>query len=276
LKRRTLTIALAGMLALLGAVAVLAYARQANNRAVSGLRAETVLAATGAIPAGTSLETAQREHWLISEKVPEASLSTTPVHSVTAANAHMVVSATVAKGQLLLQNMLVSAASVVASGGFAIPPGMVAVAVQMCVSEVVANYITPGAYVAVFDTYAGGKGSQVQRTCSPSHEVTNSGSIVSPAIVATRIVLTRAEVLAVGESPGTQGTPAGSASTVANPTSSASSSQDSVLVTLAVNQADAERLILIDELGLPYMALLGPTSKTAFDNPVSASYLFRP
>ena len=52
MKRRTLTIALAGMLALLGAVAVLAYARQANNRAIAGMKAETVLWATHAIPRG--------------------------------------------------------------------------------------------------------------------------------------------------------------------------------------------------------------------------------
>ncbi len=55
MKRRTLTVALAGLLALLGVVAVLAYARQANTRALEGMKAETVLAAKSAIRAGTSL-----------------------------------------------------------------------------------------------------------------------------------------------------------------------------------------------------------------------------
>ena len=33
---------------------------------------------------------------------------------------------------------------------------------------------------------------------------------------------------------------------------------------------------MIDELGLPYMALLGPTSKTEFDGPANLTPLFRP
>ena len=36
-------------------------------------------------------------------------------------------------------------------------------------------------------------------------------------------------------------------------------------MTLAVRQADAERLIQLDEAGLPYLALLTPTSQTRFD-----------
>jgi pilus assembly protein CpaB len=260
--RRTLTVALAGMLALIGAVAVLAYARQANSRAVDGLKAETVLAATGVIRAGTSLGTAQHDDLLTTEKVPVASLSTAPVHSVTAANAHLVMSANVASGQVLLQNMLASAASVTAGGGFVIPAGMVAVAVNMCVSEAVADYVTPGAYVAVFDTAANAQASQVQRSCDAAHAVLSSG--------ATRLVLQKAEVLAVGQNPGTQSTSGANGTTVTtDPSGSSSSSQDEVLVTLAVNQADAERLILIDEVGLPYMALLGSGSNTAFTPPVN-------
>ena len=259
-------------------VAVLAYAHQANDRAVTGLRAETVLVAKGAIPAGTSLGTAQKENLLTTEKVPVASLSTAPVHSVTAANARLVMSANVATGQVLLQNMLVSATSATASGSatLPIPTGMVAVTMQLCIPEAVAEYVTAGSEVAVFDTYANGKGSQVTRTCELTHDITNSGAIVSPLLVETRIVLTKALVLAVGANPAAQGASAGTASTVADPASAVSPLDGSVLVTLALDQADAERVIMIDELGLPYLALLGPTSKTAFDNPATPNYLFRP
>jgi pilus assembly protein CpaB len=273
LRRRTLTVALAGMLALIGAVAVLAYVRQANSRAVDGLKAETVLAATGAIRAGTSLETAQHDHLLTTEKVPVASLSTAAVQSVTAANAHLVMSANVATGQVLLQNMLASTASVTAGGGFVIPTGMVAVTVNMCVSEAVADYVTPGSYVAVFDTVVSAQASQVQRSCDTAHVAINGGVIRNTQGAATLLVLEKAEVLAVGQNPVAQSSSGNNSTAVtADPSSSSSSSQDEVLVTLAVNQADAERLILIDEVGLPYMALLGSNSNTAFTPPVN---LFR-
>jgi pilus assembly protein CpaB len=268
-KARLLTITLAAVLAILGAFAVLAYVRQANERAVDGLKAQTVMVAAGAIPAGTSLSEAQHENLLGTEKLPDSSLSTPALQSVTAANGHLVLSGAVAKGQVLLQNMLTSATGVPASSSFVMPSGMMAVTVDMCVAEAVADYVTPGAYVAVFDTLAG-KGSTVQRSCEPQHEILDSNLITDPAAATTLLVLRKAEVLAVGQNPGTS-PPGGSnvaAATDPSSSSSASSIEGAELVTLAVDQADAERLILIDEVGLPYLALLGPDSGTAFAQPV--------
>jgi pilus assembly protein CpaB len=268
LRRRTLTIALAGLLALIGAVAVLAYARQANERAVNGLKAETVMVAAGAINAGTSLGAARQEGLLSTEKVPVSSLTNPAVQSVTAQNRHLVVSGAVAKGQVLLLNMLASSASVTTSGGFLIPPGKVAVTVDMCVAEAVADYVTPGSHVAVFDTVANTSGSEAQRSCGTGHTVINSGAISNSQNAATLLVLKSALVLAVGQNAGTQSTSGNSSATVSvDPATSSSSSQNDVLVTLAVPQSDAERLILIDEVGLPYMALLPSSPDTQFMAP---------
>jgi pilus assembly protein CpaB len=273
LKRRLLAIALAALLAVLGMAAVVAYVHKANDRAVNGLKADTVMYARVAIPADTQLRVAQKQGLLASEKVPVGSLTSPGVPSVTAANGHMVLGTNVAKGQLLLQNMLASAGSVTpSSGGFVIPGHLVAVTMLMCIQEDVANYVTPGSFVAVFDTYALGKGSQIQRTCDVGHQVTASPTTANPlGGVGTSIVLTKVQVLAVGENPNAPGGSSGNTSALA----ASSSSSESVLVTLAVDQADAERLIMIAELGLPYMALLGPNSKTAFDGPSNSAQLFR-
>jgi pilus assembly protein CpaB len=266
LRSRLLAIVLAAVLALAGAAAVLAYARQANERAIAGLKTVDVIAAKGTISPRTSLGEAQRGGLLTTERLPESSVPGDALRSI-AGLSGLVFSATVQPGQLLLRPMLVPATQSSAASVLPIPAGMVAVTVQMCVQEAVADYITAGSDVAVFDTYAT-KGSPPSRTC----DVTHTG--ISPPLMATRIVLTRASVLAVGASTAATGTPAGSASTVTDPTSS--SVNGSVLVTLAVDQADAERLISIDELGLPYMALLTPSSKTSFDNPANPTNLFQP
>ena len=270
MRTRLLTITLAVVLAMLGVVAVLSYVRQANERAVNGLKAETVMFATRAIPAGTSLSKAQA--WLGTEKVPDSSLTNPAVQSVTRANEHLVVSGTVPKGQVLLQSMLASAASVTANGGFLVPAGMQAVSAIMCVGEAVADYLTPGSYVAVYDTVE--SSPNIQRTCVAARSISNGGAIRNNWQNTTQLVLKKAEVLAVGQNPGTQSTSGDSSGLVAaDPSNSSSSSQDEVLVTLAVNQADAERLILIEEIGLPYMALLGSSSNAAFTPPVD---LFQP
>jgi pilus assembly protein CpaB len=271
LRARILTITLAAVLGVLGVVAVFGYVRQADTRAVNGVKAETVMVATAQIPAGTSLNKAQHDNLLSSEKVPAASLSTPAVQSVTTANGRLVVRGPVAQGQVLLQNMLGSTASTTASGSFAVPPGMIAVTVNICIGEAVGSYLTPGSDVAVFDTVAG-NGSQVQRSCETQHQILNSGQIARGA-AATMLVLPKAEVLAVGQSPTAQSTATGSSVTVSTDPASSSSADGQVLVTLAVNQADAERLILINEVGMPYLALLGPQATMTHAPPVN---LFQP
>jgi pilus assembly protein CpaB len=269
-RTRILTIVLAAVLGLLGVVAVVAYAHQANQRAVAGLHAETVLVANAAIPAGTSLKQARKEHLLTPEEVPASSLSTPPVKSST--DGQLVTTASVAKGQLLLLNMLGNAGSAQTSSSFIIPKGMVAVTVNMCIAEAVASYITPRSHIAVFDTIAS-KGSTVQRSCDAQHQILNANAIANGA-AATRLVLSDAEVLAVGQSPAAQSTSQNNIpAATADPASSATSTNTEVLVTVAVHQADAERLILIDEVGMPYMALLGPQASMSFGG---TAQLFQP
>jgi pilus assembly protein CpaB len=262
LKRRTLTIALAGMLALLGAVAVLAYARQADNRAVAGMKAETVLWATHAIPRGTSLAKAQKEHWLGSEKVPAGSLSDAEpaVRSVTAANTSMVVSADVPTGQVLLQNMLESGASAAAAASpvvtISIPPGDVAVTLQLCAQEAVANYLTAGSYVDVYETAPVSPRANVQRTCDTGHVA------VQPGDANTVAVLEDVEVLSVAHALPTSGqsTSSGGSSVTADPIGTALS-QDAVAVTFAVKPGqEAETLITDAQVELPYLGLLPAAS----------------
>jgi pilus assembly protein CpaB len=256
-KSRLLAITLAVVLAVVGIVAVLAYVRQANDRAVNGLRAETVLVAAGAIPAGTSLSKAQQGGLLSTEKVPDSSLTTAAVRSVTAANENEVVSGPVAKGQVLLENMLATSTSDTA-GGFVIPSNMIAISIDVCVPEAVAEYVTPGSYVAVFDTtIANADASQATPSCSSEHPILGTQALAGGAAT-TGLLLPKIQVLAVGQNPVNPSTSGSSnAATATQPVSSPSSSSTDVLVTVAVTQAEAQELILVGQVGIPYLALLG-------------------
>lgn len=275
MRTRLLAITLAAVLALVGVVAILAYVRQANERAVNGLKAETVYWATGPIAAGTSLQQAQQGGLLGTEKVPESSLAsgaeTGAVQSITGANRHKVVTSSVAKGQILLQNMLgASASNVSASGGFVIPKGDIAISVTMCVPEDVAEYVTPGAKVAVFDTVVTLTPSQqMTPSCNSGHPAFGINQLQDTPGVNTVLVLSGVEVLAVGPNPGSQSTSGSSNVAAATEPLTSSASSGDVLVTFAVDQQDAERLILLQEVGIPYLGLLGSSSSVSPQGPVS-------
>jgi pilus assembly protein CpaB len=266
-RTRLLTITLAAVLALLGVAAVVAYVRQANERAVNGLSAETVVAASNAIPAGTSLRAAEAEHLVATEKVPKSSLSTPAVQSVTAANEHLVMSGAVAKGQVLLQNMLAKPGTLAARSDGAVlplPPGDIGVTMEMCLDADVAGYVHPGSYIAVFDTAA--TGGSLQYTCT-SHQPPEKGKVV------TAVVAAKVQVLSVTPA-GSQGTNSAAAELGNDSANSGSSpaSAGEVLVTLAVpNQALAEKLILVTTAGDPTFGLLTRSSITSVDSPFIGS-----
>jgi pilus assembly protein CpaB len=259
---------LAVLLAVLGTGAVLVYVHQANTRALEGQRAVTALVAKSLVPAGTTASAAVHGGLLASETFPAASVPADAVHFITPAMSSLVVSADVQPGQLLVRPMLVT--SVQTTGALSIPSGMLAVSIQVCLPEAVAGYVHLGSQVAVFDTYLPhGTGTLTDSSgCQGQHSQQTQNA-------RTRMVLPAAQVLSVG-SAAANAQQAATAATNANSgvfsggntsnSNTANSGQEQpVLVTLAVTQANAERLILLSQTGLPYLALLTSSSQTRFD-----------
>ena len=253
MKRRVLTVTLAVLLAVLGVAGVLAYVHKADSRALSGMRAVSVLVAQGQIPAGTSANSAQQGGLLHSETLPASSVPLNAVHSITPELGALVMSARVQPGQVLLRPMLVTPAQV--TGGAALPAGMIEVSIALCLPEAVAQNIGPGSEVEVLNTFAANSSPGAGPNCQGPHLQQANGK------ARTRVILPRVEVLSVG--PGGAGHATSSTSTTVfnrNSTDPAPSSQqngvNSVLVTMAVTQTGALRLVQIAETGLPYLALL--------------------
>ncbi len=252
MKRRLVIVMLALVLAAIGTGGVFVYVNGADTRALAGMKAVSVLVAKKSIPSGTSAGTALKTGLLASEKLPAASVPANALRSVTPALSSLVMSADIPSGQLLLRPMLVKTTQV--TGGLAIPGGKIAVTVNFCLPEAVAGAVQAGSQVAVFDTVVtGGAGVTAQPGCAGSHQQP-AGSIVK-----TRLVLPRAQVVSVGISA------AGLASPAASSGSGSSATSSGMLVTLAVSQRDAERLIQLTETGLPYLALLTTSSRTGAD-----------
>jgi pilus assembly protein CpaB len=255
LRRRILTIALAVTLAAFGVVAVLAYVRQADNRAIAGQKAVTVLVAQAAIPAGTQVSSALSDNSLTSVREPASSVPSDAVHSIHGALTGRVTGVALSPGQLLLAPMLVKPGTRTASSvGLALPlpEGDIAVTMEMCLDADVAGYVQPGSYVAVFDTAS--TGGALQYNCT-SHQPPTKGNIVAG------VVVPKVEVLSV-----TTATPQGSSSVAgqvvadpSNPGSSVATSGELLVTLAATSQGEADKLVALTNGGDPTFGLLTKT-----------------
>jgi len=257
MKRRVVTIVLAVALAITGTLAVLVYVNRADARAVAGQQAVTVLVADQAIPSGTTVKDAKP--LLRKETLPAASVSTDAVTELAANQDALVTSSDLGPGQLMLRSMLVPAER--ATNGLVIPDGQVAVTITLCGPEAVAGNVKVGSQVAVFGTVVTGDNADVsaQPNCTGQHK-----QQVGKGISNTRVVIPKVRVIAIGAAK----QPEDGVKTTNVSQNTSGPQNDLILVTVAVNQDNAERLILLTQTGLPYLALHGPNAELKPDDHV--------
>ena len=255
MNRRVLGILLAIVLAVVGTGAVLFYVNLAENQVAEGQEAVHVLVASARIPAGTRGDRIRTKKLIEEIVMPLASVPDDALTTVPGELDALVVTSDVQPRQLLLRGMFAAATKL--SGGLTVPDKMLAVSVKLEVEEEVGGFVRPGAQIAVFGTY-----KLADKAYKDATGEENRG---------TRLLLPRTEVLAVGaygQDGVTSGQPIDDRG--ANPTGDVT-----LIVTLSVNQADAERLIHSSRIGELYAALLSDSSEVRPGAGVDSRSLFR-
>lgn len=236
MNRRILAITLAVLLAVLGTAAVMIYVNNADARALEGQKAVSVLVAQKPIPAGTKANEAKAV--LAAERMPAASVPSDALSSIEADVADLVTSTDLAPGELLTRRMLVEEST---QSAIALPEGKLAVTIPIEAEGVAEIPLKPGFQVAVFDTFTVGG---TQGGFTPATDESESGN------QATRLLLPKVEVIGVvAQRAATEGD------------SSKSSGFGKHLVTVAVTQSEAERLIHVLKTGDVSLAQVNDESK---------------
>ena len=258
-----LTVLLAGALAVLGVVAVLAYVSNAEQRAVEKLSPIRVLVAKDSIPTGTNTEAAFRNHLLVYEQLPEKTVPADALRSISYANSKLVTGSPLAPGELLVQSMLVAKSQ--GATPLAIPAGKEAISIAVCLAGDVAGYVQPGAKVAIYNS--GGSQAPLQYSCA-SHQPPSKGGVV------TQVVLSNVEVLSVIPNPTPSQTSSSTSSAPVSGTAGSAStsviSQGLVLVTVVVAVSEAPKLISASTSGELTLALLTPTTQVSVTGSTSS------
>lgn len=258
MNRRIATVAIAVALALFGTIAVYAYVHGADKRAIAKTNAVRVVIVDKRVPAGTTWQDALKGGYLHADKVPAESAPADAISGLDAPiPSDQVAGGDITAGQVVLRQMFGQKTSV--TGVLAIPKGKIAVSVSMSSKADVAGFVQPSSEIAIFASFKL-KGN-VPTTGGP---VGNDDKVW-----ATKLVLPRVQVLATSQSaPGDLNGGKNS--------SSSSSNNGDVLITLALTQTEAERVILAQEVGNLYLGLLSDTSVTNPDGGTLGVARFKP
>jgi pilus assembly protein CpaB len=249
MKRSIVAITVAGILAVVACAAVLLYVRGADARALAGKQAVKVLIAAKRIPAGTSGEQIREKGYVELVNLPAASVPGDVMSTLDPSLDTLVLTSDVQPRQLLLRGAFDAATNL--ASGLSIPDGKIAVSVPAFNSAGTA-FLRPGSQVAVFDTFTVREG--VGQT--PSGDKLRFEYQMNHA---TRLLLPRAEVIAVGL-PGQDGAATGGEAANRPEEGSAVENSGQTVVTFALSQDEAQKVIHAAQTGTLYLALLNETS----------------
>lgn len=245
MNRRILLFCTALVIALLGTAAVAVYVGGANDRALAGQRTVEVLVAKDTIAAGTTAAQASAAGLVTSMRVPQSAVPAGALSKLTDVG-KKVASSDIVAGEMLLDAKFVAQEAV---GALAIPGDKLAVSVELGDPARVAGFVLPGSEVAVFDTYDKGAGGGTSQST-------------------TQVLLPRVTVIAVGT---TTQRKVSKQEKLGQPADDKPVS--TTILTLAVSQADAARLVHGAQTGKLYFGLLSRASRTTAGTAVTNASL---
>ncbi len=240
--RRTILLVVAAMVAVLGSGLVFAYVKGADARAMQGQAPVEVLKAVAQIEPGETLEQAQAAGKLELQPVPSEQVLDGALSTVGELGGEVALAR-------LYPNEQITGAKFGSSGDadvLTMPDGMIAISVTLSDTGRVAGFVTPGTEVALFVNGSVGRdGEEVARLLLPSVQVV----AVAQTTVTTATTTTGEGTQTTEELPKT-------------------------LFTLAVSQADAERVLFASTHGDLSFGLRNQSSKVEPGPGVTEANLF--
>jgi pilus assembly protein CpaB len=238
--RRSVLLIVAVLIALIGTALIVLYVQGIDERATEGQELVEVLVATEAIEVGESVEAAQEAGKFDTKEVRRTDVVDGALSS-TSSISDLVATGPIYPGEQLIAKKFGTLGD---TQSLVIPEDMMAVSVELTDFERVAGFVNPGNEVAVFATATNAV------ALLPNNTERKLGTY-------TRIVLTRSLVLGVGTTSVTARTTQGEDG------ETATEEVARTILTIAVTQEQAEKLIQADRTSELNFALLTDDSQSA-------------
>lgn len=244
--RRSVLLFVAALIALLGTALIVLYVKGIDNRATEGQEMVEVLTASATIDTGEDVATAQsagkfEKSQVRKEDVVDGALTTT------SAITDAVALGTIYPGEQILAAKFGSLSE---ADGLVIPDDKLAVSVELSDPERVAGFVNPGSEVAIFIS------------ADPVLQQFDGTEKTLPPY--TRLLLSKVQVIGVGT------TSVSSKTTTTEGGAEVVEQVPRTILTVAVNQKDAEKLIYAARNSDVSFALLSKNSKITDQPGISA------
>lgn len=226
MKSRLLAGIAALVLAIVGALLVVSYAQGADTRAVQGLDPVAVLVVKKAVPAGTPVEALKT--FVASEELPGKAVTKSALKNLDGL-AGKVTAVELLPGEQLVAERLIAPEELKTSGAVEVPKGLQEVSFQLEPQRVVGGRIAPGDRVGIFINLKAG------------------GLEAKPEKETTQLTVHKVLVTAVQRAPVATPSPQPSADGSAPPAEDMSLPTGSLMLTVAVNDVDATKIIYAAE-----------------------------
>jgi pilus assembly protein CpaB len=249
--RRKVLLLVAAVIAAFGTLLVFLYVNGADNRADTRYQAVTVLKAVKEIDPGETAAAAQAAGKFATASVSRQDLLSGAINGVDPISG-LVATTTIYPGEQIVTSKFGSAGTAGASS-LTIPKSDIAISITLSDTARVAGFVNPGDHVAIFMN-----GTQ---EAGAAKNGATSGSF-------TRLLLPSVEVIAVGTTTVTPKT-----TTAADGTQS-TEQLPNTLLTLALDQSDAEKVMYASTNGSLSFGLLNDDSQVAPSKGVTAANLF--
>ena len=223
MKSRLLAGVAAVVLAIVGAILVVSYAQGADSRAVQNLEPVSVMVVQMAVPAGTPVATLQA--FVTSQELPGKAVSKTALKNLDG-QAGKVTAVDLLPGEQLVAERLIQPEELKTSGAVKVPEGLQEVSFQLDPQRVVGGRLVPGDHIGIFISQKKG-GIEAK----PDKETTQLA--IHKVLVSA---VQRAPVATPSPQPTTSGTAGAPAEDSSLPTGS-------LLLTVAVNDVNAAKIV---------------------------------
>ncbi|MGI9610708.1 MAG: Flp pilus assembly protein CpaB [Acidimicrobiia bacterium] len=250
MSRKVVGIVVAIALAAVGTVALVSYVQSAEKRAQAGEELVEVYVVGESIPAGTSAD--ELEEYVTVELVPAKVQPINSVQSLQRLSGRVAAVDLVVGEQLVDSRFVEPADAATREVGVIVPSGKLEVTVELEQQRVIGGLLTPGDTVAVFASFepfevsAGVVEIDGEEVAIPDAVADGAGTPNT-----TQIILRKALVTAVQQS----ATTGGFSNDDEDEDRLREAPADNVFLTLAIDPADAERVVFTQEFGFVYVAL---------------------